>query len=521
MSDAPLIRMSGIRRAFPGVQAVDGVDFYLAAGEIVGLVGKNGAGKSTLLKILAGIVAPDEGEIAIDGTPVHLPYGPVDAGRMGIAVVHQELEIVPGLSVAENVAVGAGFPRRRLSGAVDWRALRKAAREIIDDLHPGIDPATAAGELSLAQQRLVMIARAIYRRARVVILDEPSAALNDEEITQLHGVVRRLAERGCAVVYVSHRLQEILDLTERTVVMRDAHVVDERATAEFTHAALVEAITGHEGFDATVTRPAAAALGDPVLEVEGLTRSGSVEDVSFTLHRGEVLGLAGLVGAGRTELARLIAGADRADRGVVRVRGRETRLRTPRDAVQAGIALVPEDRRNEGLLTQASVRFNVTLATLPKYRRGRLPVPSRGRERQAVATEVERLAISPGDPERTVSQLSGGNLQKVVIAKWLERDSEILIFDEPTQGIDVEAKAKALGMARALAARGGAVLLIASDFSELVSTCDRVLVLREGRLVGELSGEEVSDRRIVELCYRDQAEPASEHQRLSNKKGTP
>lgn len=504
----PLVSMRGIRRGFPGVQAVDGADLELAAGEIVGLVGKNGAGKSTLLKILAGIVAPDDGTIEISGEPVPQPYSPAAAGRLGIAVVHQELEIVPGLSVAENVALGAGFPRRRLTRAVDWRALRKRAREIVDDLHPGLDPGVAAGSLSLAQQRLVMIARAIYRRARVVILDEPSAALNEEEIGQLHAVVRRLAARDCAVVYVSHRLQEILDLTSRTVVMRDGHVVEERPTAELGRAELVEAITGHHGFDGAVKRPPPVTRGEPVLEVEDLARDGFVEGVTFTLYAGEVLGLAGLVGAGRTEVARLLAGADRADRGTIRVRGRERRIRTPRDAVRAGIALVPEDRRNEGLLTQSSVRANVTLATLPKHRRGVLPVTSASSERRAVAAEVERLDISPGDPERPVGQLSGGNLQKVVLAKWLERDSDVLVFDEPTQGIDVEAKAKALGLARALAAAGGAVLLISSDFSELVSTCDRVLVLREGRLVGELSGDEVSDRRIVDLCYRDRRAPA-------------
>ncbi len=502
MSTAPLVSMRGIRLAYPGVQAVDGADFSLEAGEVVALVGKNGAGKSTLMKVLAGIQRADEGTIEIAGAPVPAPYGPIEASRLGIAVVHQELEVVPRLSVAENVALGAGFPRRR-GGAVAWSRLRDRAHAILDDLQPGIDPAAPVGDLSLAQQRLVMIARGVYRQARIVILDEPSAALNDEEIAMLHAVVRRLADRGHAVVYISHRLQEILDLTTRAVVMRDGRVVDERPTAGFDRGSLVEAITGHSRIEVEPTRPEPVAVGDPVLEVRGLTRAGVVEDVDLRVHAGEVLGLAGLAGAGRTEIARMIAGADRADRGTVHVRGRELRLRTPRDAVDAGIALVPEDRRNEGLLTQFGVRFNVTLASLFRHRRGRLPVPSKASERQAVADSVERLRVSAGDPERPVALLSGGNQQKVVIAKWLERDPDVLIFDEPTQGIDVEAKAEALGLARALAARGRAVLLIASDFSELVSTCDRVVVLREGRIVGELRDQQVSDRRIVDLCYRE------------------
>lgn len=501
MSTEPLVVMRNIVRTYPGVRAVDGVDFELAAGEVVGLVGKNGAGKSTLMKILAGIQTRDAGDFLIRGEPVPDRYGPIEASRLGVGVVHQELEIVLGLSVAENVALGAGFPRRAF-GSIDQRALRAKVNAILEDLQPGIDPSAPVERLSLARQRLVMIARAVYRDAQVVVLDEPSAALNDEEMGQLHAVVRRLAGRGRGVVYVTHRLQEVLDLTSRVVVMRDAREVDRRPTSEFSRQSLIEVITGHTGVAAAVTRPAPVEVGAAVLEVEGLTRTGVVEDVSLRVNAGEVLGIAGLAGAGRTELARLIFGADRADAGKVKVHGHEITLRSPRDAVRSGIAFVPEDRRTEGLMTQFGVRFNMTLATLPKHRRGRLPVPSRSSETRAVQAQIESLQIKATGQEHPVAMLSGGNQQKIVIGKWLEHHPSVLIFDEPTQGIDVEAKAAALALARDLAARGGAVLLITSDFSELVSACDRVVVLREGRVSGELAGDAISERSIVELCYR-------------------
>lgn len=497
----PIVSLRRIERTFPGVRALVDVDLDLQRGEILGLVGKNGAGKSTLMKVLAGIEAPDAGTVAIDGQAIGSPYDPIRASRLGVAIVHQELEIVPRQSVAENVALGAGYPRRR--GRIDWTSLRARVKELMDAMHPGIDADAPVGGLPLAQQRLVMIARGLYRDAQVMILDEPSAALNDDEIATLHEVVRRLAKRGRAVVYITHRLQEIIALTDRAVVMRDGSVVDDRPTSEFTRQSLVEAITGHGGVSASVVRSSAVEMGKAVLEVKGLTRAARVRDITFTARAGEVVGVAGLAGAGRTELARLIAGADRATAGSVRVRGREVLLRTPRDAVQAGIALVPEDRRNEGLLVGFSTLFNVTFASLAKHRNGPVPRPVRSSELRATAAAVDRLRIDVADVDRPVALLSGGNQQKVAIAKWLELAPAVLIFDEPTQGIDVEAKAEALGLVRALAAQGSAVLLITSDFSELVAACDRVLVMREGELCEELEGENVSERKIVELCYRD------------------
>jgi ABC-type sugar transport system ATPase subunit len=499
----PVVSLRGIVRTYPGVRAVAGADLDLRAGEIVGLVGKNGAGKSTLMKILSGVERAEAGQVLVDGRPVPGHYGPADSRRLGIAVVHQELEIVPRLSAAENIALGAGYPRRRAVGVVSRPALRRAARALLDELHPGIDPDMPAGDLSPARQRLVMIARGLYREARVIVLDEPSAALTDEEIATLHAVVRRLASRGRAVVYITHRLGEVLDLTDRVVVMRDGTVVDDRPTRGLRRRDLLAAITGKPGADDEARRPAPLTAGETVMAVRGLGRAAAVRDVSFEIRAGEVLGVAGLVGSGRTELARLLAGADRRTAGSIQVRGREVDLRSPRDALAAGIALIPEDRRNQGLVLGFGTRANVTLATLPRHRVGRVPRPSRRSEERATVAVAGRLRLTAADTTRPVALLSGGNQQKVVIAKWLERRARVLIFDEPTQGIDVEAKAEVLAFARAHAEQGGAVVLITADFSELVSTCDRLIVLREGRLCGELAGPDISEPAIVELCYRD------------------
>jgi len=365
-------------------------------------------------------------------------------------------------------------------------------------------PAQQAG-LSIAQRRLVMIARGLATRARVLILDEPTAALTEEEIEHLHGVVRRLRDDGVAVVYVSHRLDEIFEVTDRLAVMRDGRVVHAGPTREVSKTDLIGHITG----SATAPerrRRRAARDGESVelLRVEDISLPGVVEDASLSVASGEVVGIAGLIGAGRTELVRLIFGAERRAGGRVFVRGREVRIRSPRDALDAGIVLLPEDRRNQGAVLDFSVRKNITLAVLPRFRvAAPLAMPHTGREREAAQALVQRLDIKVGNVEHAFRYLSGGNQQKVVLAKWLDTGADVFIFDEPTAGIDVEGKEEVYRLMEDLAEEGKAVIFISSEFTELVGVCNRVVVMREGRLVGELTGDEISDGALVELCYAE------------------
>jgi ABC-type sugar transport system ATPase subunit len=497
----PFLQASGLVKRYPGVVALDGVDGELRSGQILGLVGKNGAGKSTLIKVLAGAVTPDEGEISIDGKPVQIA-SPKRAQELGLAAVHQELASVPNLSVGENVELGLGYPRR-LGVFVDRRRLKHSTRSLLDRLGAAIDPASPMASLSVADQRLVLIARGLAAQARLLVLDEPSAALTSEEIAHLHEVARGLRADGVSVVYVTHRLDEVFALTDRTAVMRDGRVVDARPTARYDHAELVAQITG--GDRPAEERRRSAALGpcgEELLRVEGVSLPGAVEDASFVLRAGEILGVAGLIGAGRTELARLVFGADRRGAGTVALRGRELRLRSPRDAMRAGIVLLPEDRRSQGNVLDFSIRKNVTLATLARHRVAPpLPVPATRGERDSARRQMERLGIAAPGTEAQVRYLSGGNQQKVVLAKWLESGADVLIFDEPTFGIDVEAKEEVYKLMEELAAAGKGVIFISSEFSELVGVCSRVLVMREGRLVADLEGAAISEKAILEHCY--------------------
>jgi ribose transport system ATP-binding protein len=501
----PVVSMRGLVKRYPGVVALDGADLDLRPGETLGLVGKNGAGKSTLIKILAGVETADEGEVRIDGDPLPAHYGPPNAHKLGLAFVHQELGNFPELSVADNVGIGSPIPRR-LGLLVRDRELGSKVASVLDELNADIDPARRAGELTSVQQRVVMIARALYHRARVLVLDEPSVSLTDEEIRQLHGIVRQLVERGQSVVYVSHRLGEITALTDRVVVMQNGRMTLERPTAEVSEAALVEAIAGAEARgDRPPAKPPPAGA-EPLLRVRGLARPPRVFDASFDLHEGEVLGIAGLVGSGRTEVARMVFGADRPAAGSVEMGGRALRPGSPVDAMRAGIALLPEDRRHEGLVLDFTVRENITVASLGRHRAGRLPLARRSSERRAAGAMIERLGIVTPGPEQEVRRLSGGNQQKVVLAKWLERAGRVLIFDEPTQGIDVGAKREILDLIRELAGSGSAAIVISSDFSELVGLCTRVIAMREGRVVGTVEGPDITEDNLVRLVY---ATPAS------------
>jgi ribose transport system ATP-binding protein len=453
-----------------------------------------------LIRILGGVEAPDKGEIHIAGVATPALYTPHAANRLGLAFMHQELSNVPHLSVAENIALGTRFPRR-WTGLVDWSELSRRVARVLQRLDLPIDPRARVGDLSVVQQRMAMIAHALYLDARAIVLDEPSTSLSDAEIRHLHRVVGSLRAEGRSVVYVSHRLKEIVDITDRIVVMQDGRVTLTRPTAGVSEGEIVEAIAG----TATESKPrgpsARSAGARVVLQARDLGRSTRVRGVSFDLHEGEVLGVAGLVGSGRTELMRLIFGADRRASGSVSLDGRTLRLRNPRDAVNAGIVLLPEDRRHQGLVLDMTLRENATLASLKRHRWGRTFFIRRSSEARAAAGLVSRLRIRAPGIEQHVRRLSGGNQQKVVLAKWLARDSRVLIFDEPTQGVDVHAKAEIFALIRRTAAEGRATIVVCSDFAELVALADRVLVMREGAVAGMLHADQISEAAIVRLAY--------------------
>jgi ABC-type sugar transport system ATPase subunit len=499
----PIVEIRGLRKEYPGVLAVDDASLTIAPGEILALLGKNGAGKSTVIKMLAGSVTPDAGEIRVEGEEVQI-HSPRDAGELKLGFVHQELTDAPDLTVAENVSLGQGFPKR--AGVfVDWPRLRSFAAEVLGRLNADIDPRATVRELSVADQRLVMIAHALAKEVRLLVLDEPTGALTEPEIDRLMEVVRTLSDHGVAILYVTHRLEEVFALTDRVVVMRDGQVVGTEQTKALDRPGLVEMIVGpgkarQEG---KRRRAVGATRSEEVLlEVDSISREGIVDDVSFAVQSGEILGIAGLVGAGRTELVRLIYGADPRSDGKVMVSGKEVRVKSPEDALKHGLVMIPEDRRNQGAVLDFNVRENVTLATLSKHRAVRgLPFPRASSEEKAARQEIEALSISTPSTSTSMRLLSGGNQQKAILARWMEHGAKVFIFDEPTLGIDVDGKQAIYEIMEKLAGEGCGIIFVSSEFAELPEVCDRVLVMSEGRVVKEFDGETIEERTLVEACY--------------------
>lgn len=500
--NGPIVSFRSLTKIYGGNYALSGVDLDLRAAETVGLVGKNGAGKSTLIKVLAGAVKPDSGTVLIDGRAVHL-RGPHDSAGYGLAFVHQDLSIglVPKLSVAENVGLGLGYPRI-LGAFYDSRKQAVRAAEVLDRLGVRLDVRAQVGTLSVVQQRLVTIARALKQNARLIVLDEPTTSLTPAEIDHLYEVIDRLHEAGVAVIYVSHRLPEVFRLAQRIVIMRDGRVVEDVSAHHLDEPALIRQIAGGSTSREGRSRP--PADGDEILRLEGLSSPPLVRDMSFSLRAGEVVGIAGLVGAGRTETVRAIFGADRPTAGNIFVHGRPVSLKSPRDALRHNIALLPENRMAHGMVPSFSIRSNISLPTLARHR-GRLatwlPFPSRRRECETAHKYMSRLQIKAAGPEQRSSALSGGNQQKVIVGKWLHYGADILLFDEPTQGIDVLGKEDIYEVMTSLAQQGAGVLFISSEFAEFERVCHRVLVMREGRIVDELVGDEISEDRILGSCF--------------------
>lgn len=482
MSEVPVLELAGIAKSFLGVRALAGVDLRLRAGEVHALMGQNGAGKSTLIKVLTGVYAADAGTIRIGGEPVR-PRSPLDAQRLGISTVYQEVNLCPNLSVAENVFAGR-YPRRH--GLIDWNAMEAETRALLARLNLDIDVTRLLASYPVAVQQMVAIARALSVSASVLVLDEPTSSLDEDEVRRLFDVLRRLRSEGMAILFVSHFLDQVYAIADRITVLRNGELVGEYEVAQLPAPALIAAMVGREL--AARREPAAApepdALGEALVELRGLGSKGVVQPTDLALRAGEVVGLAGLLGSGRTELARLLFGLERADQGELRVRGARQRVDRPAQAVALGMALLPEDRKTHGIVGELSVRENIILAL--QARRGVLKnLPAQEQARLAEAF-VRALGIRTGSLDTPIAQLSGGNQQKALLARWLATQPSLLILDEPTRGIDVAAKQEVMDEILRLAAQGMAVLFISSEIDEVVRVSHRIAVLRDRRKVGEL-----------------------------------
>jgi rhamnose transport system ATP-binding protein len=486
----PLLSLQNAAKSFGAVHAIVDASIDLYGGEVHGLVGENGAGKSTLVKILAGVHQPDSGQLLVNGTPTML-HGPAAAQEAGIAVIYQEPTLFPDLTAAENIFMGRQ-PLRR-GRRIDARQMREQARNLFERLGVRLDPARLCRGLSIADQQIIEIAKALSLQARVIVMDEPTAALSAAEVARLFDVARTLRESGAAVLFISHRLEEVFEICQRVTVMRDGRQILTRELAGLTADDLVRAMVGRELDD----RPGEdhAGPGEIVLQVGRLTREGVFTDVSFDVRAGEIVALAGLVGSGRSEVARAVFGIDRYDAGSVSLQGRPLRRSSPTSAMAAGVAFVPEDRRQQGLVMDMSVQQNMALASLGRLRH--LGIISSKAERNFAADWSLRLRIKFGRLTDPVSQLSGGNQQKVVLAKWLGRQPSLLIVDEPTRGIDIATKAEVHRLLSELARTGVAILMISSELPEVLRVGDRILVMREGRLVAEYSHSDASEERIM------------------------
>ena len=491
-----LIQMEGIMKEFPGVLALNNCRFDLRVGEVHALMGENGAGKSTLMKILTGVYQKDAGTIEFKGRPVELS-NPKVAQDVGISMIHQELNLAPDLTVAQNIFIGRE-PRRKLRLFLDDRALHRQVKELFERMGLDMDPSIKVSELTVAKQQMVEIAKALSYNADVLVMDEPTAALSETEIEDLFRIIRQLRENGVGIVYISHRMDEIKRITDRITVMRDGQYIDTVSTAEVTTQDIISKMVGRQIYE-TSKPERMAGERETVLEVIGLNQGRTLKDINLTLKKGEILGIAGLVGAGRTELARAIFGADRIQSGEIRVHGRKVTIKGPHDAVRQGIVYLSEDRKRYGCVVDLDVKSNVAIASYGSFLRpgGWM---NTARIREQAEDMVSRLKVKTPHVDQEVKFLSGGNQQKVVIGKWLTRDCDILIFDEPTRGIDVGAKSEIYRLLNDLAVQGKSIIMISSELPEILRMSHRILVMCEGRITGELDHEEATQESIMHLA---------------------
>ena len=501
MQNSQILAMRGISKAFAGVQALDGVDFELNAGEVMALLGENGAGKSTLIKILAGAQSADSGQIAIKGQPVQIA-NPRQAQELGVAVIYQELELAEHLSVTENIFVGHEL-RTRL-GLVDFKAMERQAQELLDELHITVNPRTEVGLLSIARKQMVEIARALSVEASILVMDEPTSSLptttssvEENEVEVLLHLIDRLRERGTAIIYISHRLDEVFHISNRITVLRDGRLVGVRQTEDTTPEEIVSMMVGRDLEDlyGHVEKP---KIGDTVLEVRDLHLGGQLHNISFHVCAGEILGLAGLIGAGRTDLALTIFGVLPKDRGRVLIENQPIEITSPQQAIRAGIGYVTEDRKLLGLFLSISVRKNISAAITNHI--SRLGFIQRDKDRHIAQRFIKELNIRTHSMEQHARNLSGGNQQKIVLAKWMAAQPKILILDEPTRGVDVGAKAEIYALMYNMARQGMAIVMISSELPEILAMSDRILVMREGQLTGMLNQAEADEEKIMAMA---------------------
>jgi len=489
-----ILRIEGVTKEFPGVRALDNVTLDVRQGEIHALMGENGAGKSTMINIISGGLKPTKGTVYFKGEPINFNH-PVEAQRAGISVVHQELKMCGDLSVVENIFLG-NWKYKRVAGmkVVDMAAMKKEATELLQSLDFEIDLDVPVKELSVARQQIVEICRALSHNSDLMIMDEPSATLTDKELEVLFHIIKILREKGVTIIYISHRLDEVFQLADRMTILRDGKVIDICNVADITKAQMIAKMVGREIADDYPKRT--WELGEPVLEVKGVcNKKLRLQDIGFTVHRGEILGIAGLVGAGRTEVAKILFGEYGKDAGEIKLHGKNGESKTISAAVAKGIALVPEDRKKEGLVLEMPVQYNVSMGKFQNILTNHI---LDAKKEKALAEEyVAKLGIAVPSIESMAKNLSGGNQQKVVLAKWLAADPELIIFDEPTRGIDVGAKAEIYKLMSKLAEQGKAILMISSEMPELMGMSDRIMVMHEGKMMGELQKEEFSQERIM------------------------
>jgi len=493
MTESPMLEMKGITKRFPGVLALDSVDFSVAQGEIHALVGENGAGKSTLMKILGGAYQADEGEILLQGESIKI-QNPSDGIKAGINVVYQELVLAPHLSVAENIMMGQQPRKRKLS--IDWNQTYSRAQDVLDRIGIELDVRKTVKNLSVVQQQIVEIARALQRQSRILILDEPSAVLGKHDIELLYNVIRRLKARGISVIYISHRLEEIFLISDRVTVLKDGRAVGTKLTANLNEDLLVQMMIGHELKN--IFQRKSRELGAESIRVDNLSLQGKFEGINLSVHEGEILGIAGLVGSGRTDIARVIAGVEKPTSGTISIYGKRVDLKSPSEALGYGIGLLPEDRNAQGLFLNRPIFENVTISSLFQYvRLGVLNLTQESKQVQALADEI---GIRSTGIKQSAKNLSGGNRQKVVLARWLGAQSKLLIFDEPTRGVDVGAKVEIYRLMNALADEGVAIIMISSEMQEILGMSDKIIVLWRGTIAARYTREEATREKLLQAA---------------------